>query len=98
RQHGAFDGGRRSKVTAHCVQRDSHRRLRRLLLDLRQLTPAVSAAMAADAMGQRGFSALRAGNGVDRRQGVMSAALVALGFRRAAFGYGHVSWFPLLSV
>jgi hypothetical protein len=40
-------------------------------------------------MGQGGLTALRAGDWVDRSQGVVSATLVALGLGRATLGYGH---------
>ena len=88
--HRALDGRLGGEVTPHRVKRDSHAPLpRRLFRDLCELPSAVGAAVMAHAMRHRGLAALRAGDGIDRAQRVMGAALVALGTGSTTFGCLH---------
>src|SRR5579864_7263942 len=52
--------------------------------------------MAAYAMRQRGFAAMRAGDRIDRAQRVVRAALVALGSGRTALGCLHGVLLPII--
>jgi hypothetical protein len=76
---GALNGRLGGEITPHRVERDFHGRTpRALFLYFGELTAAVGAAMAADAMRHHGLAARRARAGIHGAERIMRAAHVLL--------------------